>query len=222
MPMAISFVGAGIIWRFVYEYRSDGARADRPAQRRSSSRLGGEPVQWMQTDPINTILLIVVMIWIQTGFAMVILSRGHQGHPDRADRGGAARRHQRLAAVPQRDDPRHPRAARRRAHDDLDRDPQGLRHRAHDDRRKLQHQRHRERDVHAGVPGERDRAGLGARASSCSCSCCRSSSTTSTSCASRGRSDEQRRPRRPPRSARNRRATVDVAESRSRAPRPGG
>jgi alpha-glucoside transport system permease protein len=80
MPVAISFVGAGIIWRFVYEYR--------PATRDQIGALnqivvwfGGEPVQWLQSSPINTLLLIVVMIWVQTGFAMVVLSAAVKGVP---------------------------------------------------------------------------------------------------------------------------------------------
>jgi alpha-glucoside transport system permease protein len=80
MPMAISFVGAGIIWRFVYEYRS-GGREQIGLLNAIVVAFGGEPVQWMQTDPINTILLIVVMIWIQTGFAMVVLSAAIKGIP---------------------------------------------------------------------------------------------------------------------------------------------
>ena len=80
MPMAISFVGAGIIWRFLYDYR--------PAEREQIGLLnqiviwlGGEPVKWLQTEPVNTFLLIIVMIWIQTGFAMVILSAAIKGIP---------------------------------------------------------------------------------------------------------------------------------------------
>jgi len=80
MPMAISFVGAGIIWRFLYDYR--------PAEREQIGLLnqiviwlGGEPVKWLQTEPINTFLLIIVMIWIQTGFAMVVLSASIKGIP---------------------------------------------------------------------------------------------------------------------------------------------
>jgi len=80
MPMAISFVGAGIIWRFVYEYRS-GDREQIGILNAIVVAFGGEPVQWLQTDPINTILLIVVMIWIQTGFAMVVLSAAIKGIP---------------------------------------------------------------------------------------------------------------------------------------------
>ena len=80
MPMAISFVGAGIIWRFVYEYRSEG-REQIGLLNALVVAAGGDPVQWMQTDPINTILLIIVMIWIQTGFAMVVLSAAIKGIP---------------------------------------------------------------------------------------------------------------------------------------------
>lgn len=80
MPMAISFVGAGVIWRFVYEYRG-------PAQEQIGllnaivTGLGGEPVRWLQEPPMNTFFLIVVMIWVQTGFAMVVLSAAIKGVP---------------------------------------------------------------------------------------------------------------------------------------------
>ena len=80
MPIAISFVGASVIWRFVYEYRS-GDREQIGLLNAMVVAFGGEPVQWMQTDPINTILLIVIMIWIQTGFAMVLLSAAIKGVP---------------------------------------------------------------------------------------------------------------------------------------------
>ncbi|GAA4065185.1 carbohydrate ABC transporter permease [Agromyces indicus] len=80
MPMAISFVGAGVIWRFVYEYRG-------PNQEQIGllnaivTGLGGEPVRWLQEAPMNTFFLIVVMIWVQTGFAMVVLSAAIKGVP---------------------------------------------------------------------------------------------------------------------------------------------
>ena len=80
MPLAISFVGAGIIWKFVYEYKSAG-REQIGLLNAIVVAAGGDPVQWLQTDPINTILLIVVMIWIQTGFAMVVLSAAIKGIP---------------------------------------------------------------------------------------------------------------------------------------------
>ncbi|TFC13163.1 sugar ABC transporter permease [Cryobacterium algoritolerans] len=80
MPMAISFVGAGIIWRFIYDYRVAG-NAQIGLLNQIVVWFGGQPVQWLQTTPINTFLLIVVMIWIQTGFAMVILSAAIKGIP---------------------------------------------------------------------------------------------------------------------------------------------
>lgn len=80
MPMAISFVGAGIIWRFVYEYRAVGFE-----QIGILNQLlvwfGGEPQQFLINSPWNTLFLIVVMIWIQTGFAMVLLSAAIKGVP---------------------------------------------------------------------------------------------------------------------------------------------
>jgi len=80
MPMAISFVGAGIIWRFVYDFKSQG-RDQIGLLNAIVVAFGGEPVQWLQSAPLNTFLLIVVMVWIQTGFAMVVLSAAIKGIP---------------------------------------------------------------------------------------------------------------------------------------------
>ncbi|MET1053368.1 MAG: sugar ABC transporter permease [Mycetocola sp.] len=80
MPMAISMVGAGIIWKFVYDYRQAGSEQI-GLLNQIVVWFGGEPVQWLQTSPINTLLLIVVMIWIQTGFAMVVLSAAIKAVP---------------------------------------------------------------------------------------------------------------------------------------------
>lgn len=80
MPMAISFVGAGIIWRFMYEYRG----ADFPQIGLLNQILvwfGGEPQQWLLNEPWNNLFLIVVLIWVQTGFAMVVLSASIKGVP---------------------------------------------------------------------------------------------------------------------------------------------
>ena len=80
MPMAISFVGAGIIWRFIYEYRAEGFE-----QIGLLNQLvvwfGGEPQQWLINSPLNNVFLIIVMIWIQTGFAMVLLSAAIKAVP---------------------------------------------------------------------------------------------------------------------------------------------
>ncbi|RZU66491.1 carbohydrate ABC transporter membrane protein 1 (CUT1 family) [Microterricola gilva] len=80
MPIAISFVGAGIIWRFVYEYRGPGIEQI-GLLNQIVVWFGGEPVRWLQESPWNTFFLIVVMIWIQTGFAMVVLSASIKGVP---------------------------------------------------------------------------------------------------------------------------------------------
>ncbi len=80
LPMAISFVGAGIIWRFVYEYRSPGYEQI-GILNQIIVWTGGEPQQFLINSPFNTLFLIVVMIWIQTGFAMVVLSAAIKGVP---------------------------------------------------------------------------------------------------------------------------------------------
>jgi alpha-glucoside transport system permease protein len=79
LPMAISFVGAGIIWRFVYAYRGEGDQIGLLNWLWTS--VGGEPRQWLNEGPLNTFLLIVVMVWIQAGFAMVILSAAIKAIP---------------------------------------------------------------------------------------------------------------------------------------------
>ncbi|MDQ0642455.1 carbohydrate ABC transporter permease [Microbacterium murale] len=80
MPMAISFVGAGIIWRFMYEYR--GPQYEQIGLlNQILVWFGGEPQQFLLNPPWNTLFLIVVLIWVQTGFAMVILSASIKGVP---------------------------------------------------------------------------------------------------------------------------------------------
>jgi ABC-type sugar transport system permease subunit len=80
MPMAISFVGASVIWRFVYAFT--------PAGHDQIGLLnavwvgfGGDPQAWIQQRPWNTLFLIAIMIWIQTGFAMVVLSAAIKAVP---------------------------------------------------------------------------------------------------------------------------------------------
>ncbi|MDN5559235.1 MAG: sugar ABC transporter permease [Ruaniaceae bacterium] len=81
LPMAISFVGASIIWRFVYDFRSAGQRQI-GLLNAVITGAGGEPVRFLQDSPMNTFYLIVVMIWIQAGFAMVLLSAAIKAIPD--------------------------------------------------------------------------------------------------------------------------------------------
>jgi alpha-glucoside transport system permease protein len=81
LPMAISMVGASIIWKFVYEYRPAGANQIGLANQ-VLVWLGLDPYQFLITDPWNTLFLIVVMIWIQAGFAMTVLSAAIKAVPD--------------------------------------------------------------------------------------------------------------------------------------------
>ena len=80
MPMAISFVGATIIWKFVYAYRPGDAEQI-GVLNQIVVWLGGEPKNWILDPPLNTFLLIVVMVWIQAGFAMVVLSAAIKAIP---------------------------------------------------------------------------------------------------------------------------------------------
>ncbi|MEV4410735.1 sugar ABC transporter permease [Catellatospora sp. NPDC049609] len=80
MPMAISFVGAGIIWKFVYDYRQEGTEQIGLLNQLVVA-LGGTPQQWLLDGPWNTLFLIAVMVWIQAGFAMVVLSAAIKAIP---------------------------------------------------------------------------------------------------------------------------------------------
>ncbi|MDC7245886.1 MAG: sugar ABC transporter permease [Sphaerochaetaceae bacterium] len=80
MPMAISFVGAGVIWRFVYAYKPPGE--DQVGILNALVTLfGGNPQAWFTLRPWNNIFLIVILIWLQTGYAMVIISAALKGVP---------------------------------------------------------------------------------------------------------------------------------------------
>lgn len=80
MPMAISFVGASIIWRFIYAYRPEG-ESQIGIFNGLVTLFGGDPVNWLQQVPLNSFLLMIVLIWVQTGFAMVVLSAAIKGVP---------------------------------------------------------------------------------------------------------------------------------------------
>ncbi len=81
MPMAISFVGASVIWRFVYDYRAEGGQQI-GLLNAIVTGLGFPPQAWITIPFWNSIFLMVILIWIQTGFAMVILSAALRGIPD--------------------------------------------------------------------------------------------------------------------------------------------
>ncbi|MBN1484011.1 MAG: sugar ABC transporter permease [Chloroflexia bacterium] len=80
MPMAISLVGAGVIWLFVYAFRPAGA-SQIGLLNAIVTGLGGDPQAWTFIQPWNNFFLILIMIWMQTGFAMVILSAAIKGVP---------------------------------------------------------------------------------------------------------------------------------------------
>jgi alpha-glucoside transport system permease protein len=81
LPMAISMVGASIIWKFMYEYR-DAARPQIGLLNQVLIWIGLEPYQFIITEPWNTFFLIAVMVWIQAGFAMTVLSAAIKSVPD--------------------------------------------------------------------------------------------------------------------------------------------
>lgn len=78
VPLAISFVGASIIWRFVYDYQPPG-HAQTGLLNAVITSVGFQPITWIQDAPLNTIALIVVATWTWTGFCMVILSAALKG-----------------------------------------------------------------------------------------------------------------------------------------------
>ncbi len=81
LPMAISMVGAGVIWNFVYEVR-DAADPQIGLLNAIVVALGGQPQAWTALiQPWNNLFLIIVMVWMQTGFAMVIFSAAIKSIP---------------------------------------------------------------------------------------------------------------------------------------------
>ena len=80
MPMAISFVGASIIFKFVYEFRDPG-EIQIGLLSAIVEFLGGTPKDWMLSKPLNTFLLMIIYVWTQMGFGMVILSAAIKAVP---------------------------------------------------------------------------------------------------------------------------------------------
>ena len=82
MPMAISFVGASVIFKLVYDFRAAGQEQIGVLNAVYLALGGSEPQTWLTIPGLNSFLLMVVLIWIQTGFAMVILSAALRGIPE--------------------------------------------------------------------------------------------------------------------------------------------
>lgn len=80
LPMAISFAGAGVIWRFMYTYRPAG---DPQIGLLNQLRVvfGAEPKAWLLESPWNNFALIAVGVWMWTGFCMVVISAAYKGIP---------------------------------------------------------------------------------------------------------------------------------------------
>ncbi|WP_417258904.1 carbohydrate ABC transporter permease [Celeribacter sp.] len=82
MPMAISFVGASVIWKLVYDARPPGTEQIGVLNAVYMYLTGNDPQQWLTIPLWNNFFLMAVLIWIQTGFAMVILSAALRGIPE--------------------------------------------------------------------------------------------------------------------------------------------
>ena len=81
LPMAISFVGAAVTWSLVYGFRPEGFGTNVGLLNGIKQGLGMSPTPWLQERPWNNLLLMVIMIWMQTGFAMVVLSAAIKSIP---------------------------------------------------------------------------------------------------------------------------------------------
>jgi alpha-glucoside transport system permease protein len=84
LPMAISFVGASVIWNFMYELRPAG----QPQIGLLNALLGSVGVnpilwdKWAAIQPWNNLFLILIVVWLQAGFAMVLFSAALKGIPE--------------------------------------------------------------------------------------------------------------------------------------------
>lgn len=74
IPMAISFVAAGVIWKFMYDFD-----VDKGTLNAGLGLIGVGPQSWLTEWPRNTFMIIIVGIWMWVGFALVILSAGLKG-----------------------------------------------------------------------------------------------------------------------------------------------
>ncbi len=83
VPMAISFVGASAIWGLVYYYNSPD-QAQTGLLNAIWTSFGGDPQTWLQDSGfrLNSILMMVILVWLQVGFAMILLSSAIKGVPE--------------------------------------------------------------------------------------------------------------------------------------------
>ncbi len=81
MPMAISFIGAGVIWRFMYAIQSGANEEQIGVLNGIATSLGFDPIPWLSTSGINNLALMTVGAWLWAGFCMTILSAAIKGLP---------------------------------------------------------------------------------------------------------------------------------------------
>ena len=81
LPLAISFVGASVIWKFVYDYRGEG-QEQIGILNAVTGWFGLDPQVWIALPFWNNFFLMVILVWIQTGFATVILGAALRGVPE--------------------------------------------------------------------------------------------------------------------------------------------
>ena len=96
LPMAISLVGASIIWKFVYDYQ-DKTNDQIGLANEILKSLGFDTYQFLLNEPWNNLFLIVIMIWVQAGFAMTILSASIKAIPEDIVEAARPRRRERAA-----------------------------------------------------------------------------------------------------------------------------
>jgi alpha-glucoside transport system permease protein len=82
LPLAISFVGASVVWTFVYRFRPEGFGEQIAILNAIKVAVGAEPVDWLAIPVWNNLFLMVILVWLQTGFAMVILSSAIKAVPE--------------------------------------------------------------------------------------------------------------------------------------------
>jgi alpha-glucoside transport system permease protein len=80
LPLAISLVGASVIWGFVYAWQPAG-QPQIGLLNAIVVAFGRDPIPWLTTSPINVFCEILILVWLQTGFAMVVLSAAIKGVP---------------------------------------------------------------------------------------------------------------------------------------------
>ncbi len=151
LPLAISLVGASVIWGFVYAWQPAG-QPQIGLLNAIVVGFGGEPIPWLTTNPVNIFCEILILVWLQTGFAMVVFSasiKGVSGEVLEAARLDGANERQLFLQIDRADDPR---LDHHGIDDHRHRDAQDLRHRLRDERRTVRRRRRGQPHVPRDLP----------------------------------------------------------------------